>query len=717
MSPTAVHALPMPAANAKRTKIGGPGGQAARAKALAPGKALEKQRAERRRHLKTVLAVGPKPEAPTPFFLPHNKDYYYIPLDHTISLNSPVANAAVPLGQADVDAGHEARQKRELFYVNAGAPRKGRPNAGKAFHGTYPVTGKDADSGLALRADAPDPWDFELSPAERNGLRWTDPKVEINDPTTGERTVVGDPEKMPVAANNDFAIGKAPKYSKADYLARCMGYKALNTPATEAFKHHVLGVEFDHKTGKSLQVVLPDGDGPKDEADSRGWSRQRDRMRAAMRKIVMVYPYPVEPVFSPGGGVYAAGEIAAAKREKRNPETYQVPHTGEDGTVIGDVRGTDLQYLYEPQPVLFCSLTADRTSADALVPKGKDEVNNIGGAHDTTRGNPLLPSQVTAVKALLHAYNLEEEFPALAYLDESRSGQMLNLEYHRQLKLAELGPAPGEDHEELDEAWLTGLSELAFGKVWVQKCTVACPNGMVEFGTDDPMLVPLLKGRAEDKNGTPWLDARLLERDTTCEGARKYIAVTAALHRILGKDWDKSGVKRKAALGFTVMSAQRDEMTKTFPLALTDETDTKRQKKPKPARSKEMDAVLALQYREGGNAKADGPVSTAVEGLTTKCEELQEQLALATAAADKNRFVVAASARNARGVCGSVTFPEDAETSTIRVRRPASGSLYVTIGKRSDEETYQKIEVPPGVALSFNYVPEAPAEEDSDNDL
>ncbi len=154
MSPTTVRALPMPAVNPKRIKVGGPGGQAARAKALAPAKALEKQRVERRRHLKTVLAVGPKPEAPTPFFLPHNKDYYYVPLDHTISLKAPVAaTAAAAISQASLDAGHEARQKRELFYVNAGAPRKGRPNAGKAFHGTYPIIGKDADSGLPQRSD------------------------------------------------------------------------------------------------------------------------------------------------------------------------------------------------------------------------------------------------------------------------------------------------------------------------------------------------------------------------------------------------------------------------------------------------------------------------------------------------------------------------------------------------------------------------------------
>ena len=353
--------------------------------------------------------------------------------------------------------------------------------------------------------------------------------------------------------------------------------------------------------------------------------------------------------------------------------------------------------------MLFCSLTADRTSDDAVVTQG--EIKNIGGAHDTTRGHPLLPSHVIVVKALLSAYELEEEFPALATLHESRTGQMLNLEYHRQLGLVDLGTAPGEDHDELDEAWLTTLCNLPFGKVWVQKCTSACPNGVTEIGTDKPLLVPLLKGRAEDKNGTPWLDARLLERDTSVEGARKYIAVTTALHRILGKRWDKSGTKRKAALGFTVMTAKHDEMT--------DKTDAKKpQKKPRPARCKEMDAVFALQLHSG----ADAPHS--IETLTRERDELASALAEREQAAMKNRLVVIGNpeARNARGVYGSVTFPEEAEPSTIRVRRPTEGSLYVVIGKR-DEETYQKIEIPPGVALSFNYVPEAPAEEDSDNDL
>ena len=70
-------------------------------------------------------------------------------------------------------------------------------------------------------------------------------------------------------------------------------------------------------------------------------------------------------------------------------------------------------------------------------------------------------------------------------------------------------------------------------------------------------LVPLLKGRAEEKNGTIWLNSDALEDDRSPAGAKHYIAVKTALKRISGKKWDVAGVKR-GSTNFNVLLDKRD---------------------------------------------------------------------------------------------------------------------------------------------------------------
>jgi hypothetical protein len=472
-------------------------------------KHLNRQRAARRKQLKSVMQIGPKPAEASEFFLHYNKDLYNVPMDHVISCKMPPYKAT-DLGKRELDMGIELRDQRELFYINAGTPKRGRPDAGRAFHG-YPWVKNDDDG-----AFTPVDWEFELSKEQRLGTRWIDPIGPDTKP---------DPYNLPF----DVKVNKTPHNTKADFLAQCMGHKALCTPSTEAFQTFVLGVPTDYKTGASMQAFK--------EVNPDEWTHQRNCLFNSFQKIYMVYPHPVDPVFDQDGRVFPKGELT---RSPNAPKLLTIVHEVED------------EEFETPQPVVFVTLTADTTSKEA---KGLDPARVLSGPHDTTRAWPLLPSHVVAIRKLLKHYELEDQFPALSNLhvsavrkllkhNESRDGAMLNLEYHRNLGMQRLGLPSGEDYEPIPRGWLNKVANLPFGKVWVQKCTLECPDGMVEFGTDEPMLVPLLRGRAEEKNGTPWIDSRKLEEDRTLEETRRYVGVMKALYCILGKNWDKSRIKR-----------------------------------------------------------------------------------------------------------------------------------------------------------------------------
>jgi len=650
------------------------GGSAARAKvAMKSNKQLDRQRAARRKQLNSAMQIGPKPIEASDFFMPHNKDLFNVPMDHVVSCKMPPYKAA-DLGKEELANGTAIRDKREdkLFYINAGTPKKGRPDAGLAFHGYPWVRYGDGDNGAFI----PVGWELELSDEQRMGTRWSDPIGSDEKP---------DPYKVPVAANGDYSLNETPHNTKADFLARCMGHKALCTPSTEAFKTFVLGVPTDYKTGGSMQALK--------EVNPEEWTHQRNAMFKTFGKIYMVYPRPVDPVFDEHGRVFAKGEIARAPNA---PHPLTIVHEVEDKDPVSFVPGTtgnEFEHVYAPQPVLFCSFTPDTTSNEAV----EFGERTLSGPHDTTRAWPLLPSHVVAIRKLLKHYELEAEFPALANLHESRDGAMLNLEYHRDQGMQRLGLPSGEDHEPIPQEWLKKVANLPFGKVWVQKCTRACPDGMTEFGTDQPMLVPLLKGRAEEKNGTPWIDSRKLDEDKTLEGTLRYVGVMKALHRILGKEWDKSGTKRKAAHGFAALSAQRDEMREE------DEDGNKGKKARKMSKAKDVDDVIAAQY-----AAKSGDVGDAKSGPSTALVNRMADLEAIAA----NRFVYNATTQGR----GRLTFPEDCASGAVRVQWPHCGRIMITLGKRGSDD-FQELHVPPGMAFSFTYCKDANSDDESENDL
>lgn len=604
----------------------------------------DRQRASRRKQLQSAMQIGPKPTKASDFFMPHNKDLFNVPMDHVVSCKMPPYKAS-DLGKRELDLGTAIRDQRDdkLFYLNAGTPKRGRPDAGKAFHG-YPWV-KDGDDWVGTD------WEFELSNEQRMGTHWIDPTGPDQTP---------DPYKVP----SNVKVNETPHNTSADFLARCMGHKALCTPSTEAFKTFVLGVPTDYKTGGSMLACK--------EVNPDEWTHQRNCMFKSIEKIYMVYPHPVDPVFDTDGRVFPKGELA---RLPNAPNLLVLVHEVEDEDPVSFIPGrycvSEYEQLYAPQPVVFCTVTPDTTSKEA---KGLDPERVLSGPHDTTRAWPLLPSHVVAIRKLLKYYELEEQFPALSNLHESRDGAMLNLEYHRNRGMQSLGLPSGEDHESIPRGWLDKVSNLPFGKVWVQKCTLDCPDGMVEFGTDEPMLVPLLRGRAEEKNGTPWMDSRKLEEDKTLEGTRRYVGVMKALHRILGKEWDKSGTRRKAAHGFVALSAQRDEKQKG---------GTKR----KLSKAKDVEDVFAAQY--------DAAANTGIVEHTT---------------VSSNRFVYDTTTQNR----ARLTFPDDCNNGAVRVQWPTCGRLTLTLGKRGCDD-FKEFNVPPGMSVMFTYCKDA--DSDSENDL
>ena len=284
------------------------------------------------------MQIGPNPTKASDFFMPHNKDLFNVPMDHVVSCKMPPYKAS-DLGKRELDLGTAIRDQRDdkLFYLNAGTPKRGRPDAGKAFHG-YPWV-KDGDDWVGTD------WEFEMSNEQRMGTHWIDPTGPDQTP---------DPYKVP----SNVKVNETPHNTSADFLARCMGHKALCTPSTEAFKTFVLGVPTDYKTGGSMLACK--------EVNPDEWTHQRNCMFKSIEKIYMVYPHPVDPVFDTDGRVFPKGELA---RLPNAPNLLVLVHEVEDEDPVSFIPGrycvSEYEQLYAPQPVVFCTVTPDTTSKEA----------------------------------------------------------------------------------------------------------------------------------------------------------------------------------------------------------------------------------------------------------------------------------------------------------------------------------------------------------------
>ena len=668
---------------------------------LAPDRAMKAARDERRRQLDRIQTEGAKPKEGSKFFLAHNKDFYNIPEKHVISCAAPVVADPTKMTAALVADGLQARKagSKQMAYLNAGHPVGGDKDAGKSFWGRYaPDTGALTD------------WEWEPQPEEQFEVHWIDPVAKV-DKKTGE-VLKRDHTKVPTEVH----VGTRAIYSKADILARYMGHKALNTSATNAFTTHVLGAPHDYRTGKNCATHKPlDEQSPTYLKDMAAWSAERKQMAASLAKIYLVYPHAVDPVFGPGGCVYRKGSISAALKERagglRTLKPAAWEHTDAQGNHYDDVAGTEFEGDFAPQPVIFCTLDPDRRP-------GAPNSDRAGGYHDTTRANALTTGVVDQVKHLIRHYELEESFPALLNLHSKRSSALLNLEHFRAFYAKTVGPPPGEDHEPIPQEWIDAWAAMPFGKVWVQHCDQNNPFGAVEFGTDKPKLVPLLKGRAEERNGVRWLDPSKMERADSIAVAQHYCSIMDAIHRVLGKQWDKKGNDRRAALAGAVCAEGLARAQAAADEADEDEDDTVRASKKRRARAKQ-DAdflhALAPGGAGGGSAASHALVvqpqrEAELVALRQKVQELEAAVAAEDAEfgklkkrARRNYLVLS----DEQPKPGRVFFKEFDKKVQLILPDEGRGTLVVRVWRHDKDEGPEEIRVRPDdeVELDFSYRP------------
>ena len=165
----------------------------------------------------------------------------------------------------------------------------------------------------------------------------------------------------------------------------------------------------------------------------------------------------------------------------------------------------------------LASILSDKTPGAP----GATYQSSIAGYHDRSRLHVLPLTHVRRMQALVAHYKLESFFPALT---ESWSIQeWLPLAHYRTRAVDALGVPPGGM---VTNEWLAKRGNVPFDTPWVQHCDMAHPSGERD-NRGKPVLVPLVYGSAEERNGVPWL--RLDVEDAASE---HYQQVKHALERI-----------------------------------------------------------------------------------------------------------------------------------------------------------------------------------------
>jgi hypothetical protein len=95
--------------------------------------------------------------------------------------------------------------------------------------------------------------------------------------------------------------------------------------------------------------------------------------------------------------------------------------------------------------------------------------------------------------------------------------------HYRTSTIAGLGPPRGGV---VTPEWVAQRGDVPFDTPWVQHCSMECPSGKW-LPTGKPLLVPLVLGSPEERNGTPWL--RLDPEDAASVHHQQVSAVFKAL--------------------------------------------------------------------------------------------------------------------------------------------------------------------------------------------
>jgi hypothetical protein len=274
--------------------------------------------------------------------------------------------------------------------------------------------------------------------------------------------------------------------SNADAIARYAGGRALSEGGAELFLNLFLN-QGDHR----YESVPAEG------ACRKAYEEQRVRVYNNLRSLFLLYPHDVEPFLARDGWPFRFGDPAAA-----------------DANAPG---------LLGTPSLLACLATIVSDKSEGA--PGASYQASIAGYHDHCRLHALSPKHVFKIKELVQHFALERFFKPLMEHDAGHS--MSKLETYRSKMIRQIGMPPGGD---MDAQWLERRSEMLFAKTWVQHCDMAHPDGEVD-GADNPVLVPLLPGCAEERNGAPWLH---LDREQS--GSMHYRQVKAALTRMCGRE-------------------------------------------------------------------------------------------------------------------------------------------------------------------------------------
>ena len=277
-------------------------------------------------------------------------------------------------------------------------------------------------------------------------------------------------------------LGPSVYCSAADALARYAGGKALADSA-ELFMILFLN------GGESKLAPAPLGG----EEASFGYRKQRARILNNLQKMFLVCPMHVRATVDASGWPNAPGSA----------EPLVTP------MMLG----------------CFASIVADKREGAPA----RDA--SICGYHDQCRLHILPRAHVRKIRQLIAYFKLESRLPSV--WNSLEDGQV-NLAAHRQRELDRIR----KQHPGLvvqSEEWKERHATMLLGKPWVQRCNLSFPAGEVHKYEDGsgapprPVLVPLVRGGVEERNGVPWL--YLDEEDDSAHAW----AVRDALVRIAGR--------------------------------------------------------------------------------------------------------------------------------------------------------------------------------------
>jgi len=279
-------------------------------------------------------------------------------------------------------------------------------------------------------------------------------------------------------------LGPSVYCSAADALARYAGGKALTSTGAELFM-----ILFLNGGESQLAPRPPNGDDWSFE-----YGKQRTRILTNLQKMFLVCPMHVRAAVDTSGWPNVPG----------NTDPVVTP------MMLG----------------CFASIVSDKREGAPA----RDA--SICGYHDQCRLHVLPRAHVRKIKQLVAYFKLEKDLPPV--WDNLEDGQV-NLAAHCQREVDRIRqqyPALVAQSEE----WKEHHAAVLFGKPWVQRCNLAHPQGEVHKYDDGsgrpprPVLVPLVRGGAEERNGVPWL--HLDEEDDSAHAW----TVRDALVRIAGRE-------------------------------------------------------------------------------------------------------------------------------------------------------------------------------------